>query len=324
MHALVASVDRQTKLRHRPGGGHRTGAVWHGASPGDAARRNARRLSSTTTTANICCSSATPSPTCACRGAGVAAAYSLVQWQKLRRYEAPILRTADATIAVERGRSTRAARAGGRHAASPSSPTASTPRRTSHSRPCEPSSTHLVFTGKMDYRPNIDAVLWFAHEVLPLVAGAGARRPLPDCRHESASPGSTSCARSRTSRSPARWTTRARISTHAAVYVIPMRVGGGTRFKALEAMAMRGAPSSARRSASKGIGATDGQEMLLADTPDAFAAAVLRLLARPAGGRVVAPAFGRIRAALRRGNLFAGITSSHNWRACWPRPPGSQ
>src|SRR5690606_28084116 len=70
----------------------------------------------------------------------------------------------------------------------------------------------------------------------------------------------------------------------AAVYVIPLRVGGGTRFKALEAM------SSARPIVSTSLGiegfaVQSGKELLLADTPHEFAAAVLMLLAdQKAGG----------------------------------------
>ena len=68
----------------------------------------------------------------------------------------------------------------------------------------------------------------------------------------------------------------------ASAYVIPMRIGGGTRFKALEAMACA-APNVSTTLGVADTRVRDGQEMLLADTPEAFATAVLRLLA-DAGG----------------------------------------
>lgn len=92
----------------------------------------------------------------------------------------------------------------------------------------------LVFTGKMDYRPNIDAVLWFAQAVLPCRC-CGAGSAFPGCRHESA-PVAGRAARDHAA-PLVRSTTCVRTSTTRAVYVIPMRVGGGARFKALEAMA---------------------------------------------------------------------------------------
>jgi glycosyltransferase involved in cell wall biosynthesis len=63
----------------------------------------------------------------------------------------------------------------------------------------------------------------------------------------------------------------------AAIYVIPMRVGGGTRFKALEAMAAA-KPNVSTRLGVEGIPVMDGRELLLADTPPTFAAAILALL----------------------------------------------
>lgn len=66
----------------------------------------------------------------------------------------------------------------------------------------------------------------------------------------------------------------------ATLYVIPLRVGGGTRFKALEAMAC-GKPIVVSPLGVEGIGVEDGQHLLIADTPQDFANAVLRLLADP-------------------------------------------
>ena len=63
----------------------------------------------------------------------------------------------------------------------------------------------------------------------------------------------------------------------ATAYVIPMRIGGGTRFKALEAMAARKATVSTSLGV-EGIDVTNGREMLIADEPQAMADAILGLL----------------------------------------------
>jgi glycosyltransferase involved in cell wall biosynthesis len=135
----------------------------------------------------------------------------------------------------------------------------------------------LVFTGKMDYRPNIDAALWFAHEVLPLVVAAEPRALLqlvgmnPHARLDELR------SNPNVQITGAVEDTRPYIAG-AAVYVIPMRVGGGTRFKVLEAMACGKAIVSTALGV-EGISVHNEQELLLADNAGDFAAAVLRLVA---------------------------------------------
>jgi polysaccharide biosynthesis protein PslH len=67
----------------------------------------------------------------------------------------------------------------------------------------------------------------------------------------------------------------------SAVCVVPLRTGGGTRLKILEAMAL-GTPVVATPKGAEGLGARDGEHLLLADTPRAFAECVTRLLHDPA------------------------------------------
>jgi glycosyltransferase involved in cell wall biosynthesis len=66
----------------------------------------------------------------------------------------------------------------------------------------------------------------------------------------------------------------------AAVYVAPLRMGGGTRLKLLEAMAM-GKAMVATRLGAEGYPVTHERELLLADTPEEFAVAVVSLLRAP-------------------------------------------
>ena len=63
----------------------------------------------------------------------------------------------------------------------------------------------------------------------------------------------------------------------AAVYVIPLRIGGGTRLKVFEAMAME-KPIVSTSIGVEGLPVTDGKDVAIADDPQAFADAVLRLL----------------------------------------------
>ena len=63
----------------------------------------------------------------------------------------------------------------------------------------------------------------------------------------------------------------------AAAYVVPLRIGGGTRLKIYEAMAMEKAIVSTTVGA-EGLPVTDGRELRIADTPETFAASVVELL----------------------------------------------
>jgi glycosyltransferase involved in cell wall biosynthesis len=133
-----------------------------------------------------------------------------------------------------------------------------------------------VFTGKMDFRPNVDAVLWFVDEVLPLITSR-----LPDARfyvvgqspHPRLAPLADHPAVVITGRVP---DTRPYIAG-GGVYVIPLRIGGGTRLKVLEAMAMGQAIVSTRLGCD-GFPFQDGREVRFADAPEAFAETVVRLL----------------------------------------------
>ena len=204
-----------------------------------------------------------------------AAAYSLIQWRKLRRYEAAVMRAADAVIAVSAADRTALEKLGAGTPITVVSNGIDLDVYRPPASPVTPART-IVFTGKMDYRPTIDAVLWFAQAVLPRVlAQAPAARfqivgmnphPRLDLLRRNPAIEITGVVED----------TRAYIHG-AAAYIIPMRVGGGTRFKALEAMAC-GAAIVSTPLGVEGLGIRHAQEMLLADAPDDFAADVVRLL----------------------------------------------
>ncbi len=208
------------------------------------------------------------------------AAYSLVQWQRLRRYERQACRRADRVLAVSE------ADAAALRALAPGLAPTVLPNGIDLSLypvdlPAQPAmgQAALVFTGKMDYRPNVDAVLWFARRVLPLV-----RREEPQAHlwvvgqqpHHRLAPLQADPAVTVTG-----WVEDPRpYIAGAAVYVAPLRIGGGTRLKLLEAMALQRAVVATRFGA-EGFPFSDGRELLLADEPEAFAAAVVSLLRDP-------------------------------------------
>ena len=208
----------------------------------------------------------------------VGAAYSLIQWRKLMSYERRICAAADEVVAVSDidRQALQQLAPGLKVTVVPNGVDLDFYRP--GATPPEPGlGPHsLVFTGKMDFRPNVDAVLWFADEVLPLITAR-----IPDARfyavgqspHPRLSALAGHPAVEITGRVP---DTRPYIAG-AGVYVIPLRIGGGTRLKVLEAMAMGQAIVSTRLGCD-GFSLEDGHEVRFADDPPAFAEAVVSLL----------------------------------------------
>jgi sugar transferase (PEP-CTERM/EpsH1 system associated) len=219
-----------------------------------------------------------------------AAAYSLVQWRKLQGYEAAICRRAAATIAVSDADKAALERLDGRLTVTVISNGIDLAGHPPAPPEAGRDSAILVFTGKMDYRPNIDAALWFAHEVLPAIVAS-----VPNVRFQIV--GSNPHKRLDALRTlPNVEITGAVPSTlpyihNASVYVIPLRVGGGTRFKALEAMSSA-KPIVSTSLGVEGIAVRSGQELLLADTPEETTRAVLDLLADQRAGGALSRSLG--------------------------------
>jgi glycosyltransferase involved in cell wall biosynthesis len=134
----------------------------------------------------------------------------------------------------------------------------------------------LVFTGKMDFRPNVDAALWFAEAILPRIQEAipeahlviVGMHPHPRLDPLRGRQGITITGEVLDIRPYIR---------EADLYVTPLRMGSGTRFKLLQAMAMGKAIVSTRIGA-EGLPVEDGRHLLLADEPESFARAVVGLL----------------------------------------------
>jgi glycosyltransferase involved in cell wall biosynthesis len=215
------------------------------------------------------------------------ALYSSIQWRRLRRYEAEVCARADAVIAVSAadGAALRAVVPTldplvipngidvAAYASFDQAPAfGSGPAPTALAQPA------FVFTGTMDFRPNVDGVLWFSNRVWPriretlpeahfYIVGRRPHRRLDALREH---PGITVTGNVDDTRPHIR---------DAAVYVVPLLVGGGTRLKLLEATAM-GKAVVATSLAAEGFDRPE-RAMILADAPDAFAEACIELARDP-------------------------------------------
>jgi sugar transferase (PEP-CTERM/EpsH1 system associated) len=134
---------------------------------------------------------------------------------------------------------------------------------------------HLVFTGSMDWLPNEDAMAHFCHDILPLI-----REQEPNVRLSIVGRAPTPVVRALASESIDVTGTVDDVRPYmrnAAVYVVPLRIGGGTRLKIFEAMSMGKAVVSTTVGA-EGLPVVGGTHALIADEPRAFADAVVSLL----------------------------------------------
>ena len=136
----------------------------------------------------------------------------------------------------------------------------------------------IVFFGHLSYFPNVDGVTHFAQEIWPRIAEAHPNARLkiiggqaPQSLQALARPGIEFTGFVSDLRPHL---------AEAAAVIVPLRLGGGTRLKIVEAMAMGKAVVSTMLGA-EGIEATPGRDLLVADEPAAFADAVNRLLAEP-------------------------------------------
>ncbi|MHA7816396.1 MAG: TIGR03087 family PEP-CTERM/XrtA system glycosyltransferase [Pseudohaliea sp.] len=149
--------------------------------------------------------------------------------------------------------------------------------RPEQSTPYAEDELPLVFTGAMDYWPNVDAVTWFAHEVLPLVRARNPRvafyivgsKPTPAVVKLAELPGVTVTGRVEDVRPYLQF---------ALAAVAPLRIARGVQNKVLEAMAMA-RPVLSSSAGLEGIAAEHGKTVLCCDSPVDYVAALERLIA---------------------------------------------
>jgi polysaccharide biosynthesis protein PslH len=171
--------------------------------------------------------------------------------------------------------------------------------------PSAPKVADLIFLGSMDWLPNQDGAEWFAAEVLPLI---WARRPETTL----ALVGRRPTERIRALAADSRIVVSGTVEDvrpwlwGSSVSIVPLRIGGGTRLKIYEAMAA-GVATVSTAIGAEGLEVRHERDILLADTPEAFAAACLRLLDGPGERNALA------------GTASAGLRSRHGWEAVTSR-----
>ena len=203
-------------------------------------------------------------------------AYLYGQWQKMRRFEKEMCRRFDCVIAVSAEDRDQMKNEYGAEAVY-DVPTGVDTVFFRPSGAAEAKKHSIVFTGSMDWLPNEDAIRYFMREIMPVikhkvpdatltVVGRNPPAALVDLSREDSSLVITGRVDD----------VRPYIES-AAAYIVPLRIGGGTRLKIFEAMAMEKAVVSTTVGA-EGLPLTHGVELLLADEPRAFADAVVKVL----------------------------------------------
>jgi polysaccharide biosynthesis protein PslH len=210
-------------------------------------------------------------------GSAIARTYMRSQWRRMVAFERGECRRFDHVIAVsDLDRDVFRDQYG--VASASTAPTGVDTEFFAPSGKVESVAEEIVFTGSMDWMPNEDGIVWFVREVLPGIRASRprvtltivGRNPTPKVRvlaeetHGITVTGSVADIRPYLER--------------AAVVIVPLRVGGGTRLKIFEAMAMERAVVSTTIGA-EGLPVADGRDLVIADEPAAFASAVARLLA---------------------------------------------
>jgi len=207
------------------------------------------------------------------------ALYSTIQWLKLKRYEAAMCRTADAVLAVSKSDAAALHRLGGIRCLQ-IVPNGVDTDYYLPSTPSDRDEATLLFTGTMDFRPNVDAVRWFATRILPSVASRKPRLKLLIVGRSPAPAVLTLAARHRNVTVTGSVEDVRPYFAQSTLFVVPIRMGGGVRLKILEALSMA-MPVVSTRIGAEGIDLAEGKEILLADGADAFASAVVSLLDDP-------------------------------------------
>lgn len=167
--------------------------------------------------------------------------------------------------------------------------------------PRHPAARRVTFVGGLHYPPNAQGICWFAQQVFPLVLQAVpdailtiiGKQPPPALQRLGLPAQNLAVAGFVADLRP--------YLAESAVFIVPLHAGGGMRVKLLDAWRW-GVPVVSTTVGAEGICCQPGQTILLADTPTAFAGAVIRLLQQPEVGKQMAAA-GR-----------TWVTAHYNWQ----------
>jgi polysaccharide biosynthesis protein PslH len=201
--------------------------------------------------------------------------YLREQWRKMRRYERRACHKFDAVVAVSREDAEHIQQQYGVAKVHDVPTGVDVEYFKPQPAPVVPHS--LVFVGSMDWLPNEDGIVYFAEEILPRVMAQ-----LPDVRLKVVGRNPTPRVRELARKHP-RITVTGRVGdvrphvAGAAACIVPLRIGGGTRLKIFEAMAM-GKPVISTVIGAEGLPVRAGKELLIADDPAAFSRIVVQVL----------------------------------------------
>ena len=212
-----------------------------------------------------------------------AAAYSAIQVWKLKRYERQQLPKFDQVVAVSQLDAQHLKQLSGMTPLIIPNGIDSEQFAPNRYQPAsimqERAAPALVFTGKMDFRPNVDALLWFVDEILPLIESDGlppilwavGQKPHPALARLQSHPQVIITG----------WVDAIEpYLAGADVVVVPLRMGSGTRLKVLQALSMA-RPLVGTTLGCAGLSLRDGEHLRLADDPLEFAKAVSQMLRHP-------------------------------------------
>ena len=160
----------------------------------------------------------------------------------------------------------------------------------------------LIFTGSFQFPPNYEGMVWFVRDVYPIIqaeipevglviTGDHANRMLPKAANVTQT-GFVEDIRPLIARSK--------------ISIAPIFQGGGTRLKILESMALR-TPVVATTKGAEGLDIEDGMNIMIADTPYAFAKAVIRLLREPGLNETLSQ------------NGFTLVSENYDWEMVLPK-----
>ncbi len=174
--------------------------------------------------------------------------------------------------------------------------------------PRDGTGAELLFVGTTQVDANRDGLLWFVDQVLPLL-----EHEVPEVRLRivgGSPPPEIHALGERPNVSVSGYVPDiAPAFAAAAVFVVPLRAGGGTRLKILESLAY-GVPTVSTTIGAEGLDLVDGEHLLLGDDPPAFAARVVTLLRdRALGDRI-------------RRNGRAVVEAVYSWQAVGARLQG--
>lgn len=201
---------------------------------------------------------------------------------RARRWEREVLSQAAAIVAVTESDADKLSRIGGRpaHVVSNGVDT----RGFAHVTP-DAASRSVLFVGNYEYAPNVDAVEWALTEVWPRVWSQA-----PDARFRVCGHGLPEAWRQRFTDPRIEWLgyvpDLTEVQSRSSAFLAPLRHGGGSKLKVLEAMAAS-LPLISTNEGLSGLKATPGLHARVADTPEGLAQAIVQTLADPVQARAM-------------------------------------